>query len=661
MTPIQRIALAALLAFAALAPARAQVNLEDYLREDGYESIKISPDGEYYAATLKLEDRGGIAILRRSDKKLVGGASGSKNSLVQDFWWTGNDRVVMSMAEQLGNRDQPYATGALYSVGIDGKPVKILVGPKPVVGLVQTFGDTGPWEMATLIDPLPKDPQHALIATWKAGNNPETRVEKIDVRTGGRVIVASAPVRGATFTTDVAGTVRFARGSRDDNYSKLYYREDDESPWRLINDEAESGRIERVLGFSADGTTAYLDVTQSQGPDAVIAWNTKTNARDQVQRHATVDPYLPVYDKDGRTLIGMQYMADKLDLQLFDDAAPTSRMHKALARAFPDNAVAVTSYARDGQLALVQVWNDRTPGDTYIFDTTRMHADPVFVRREWFDPRKLAPARAITVKARDGLALHGWLTPPRGATGDGPWPTVVMPHGGPFGIHDDWSFDDDTQLLSEAGYAVLRINFRGSGNYGWRFEQEGAQEWGARMQDDVTDATRWAIEHKLADPNRICIYGASYGGYAALTGAAREPDLYRCAVGYVGVYDLEDMHRDNSRVARWMRNWSDDWIGARDTLGERSPTRMAQQIKAPVLLVAGGEDTRAPIAHSKKMERALRSAGKPVETLYVDSEGHGFYTKEHRREFYSRLLEFLRRHLGGATVAAKAAPAAPGS
>jgi dipeptidyl aminopeptidase/acylaminoacyl peptidase len=138
-------------------------------------------------------------------------------------------------------------------------------------------------------------------------------------------------------------------------------------------------------------------------------------------------------------------------------------------------------------------------------------------------------------------------------------------------------------------------------------------------------------------------------------GAAREPDLYRCAAGYVGVYDLETMHRGNSRTARWLRNWTDDWVGERDKLDERSPVLMAGRIKVPVFLAAGGQDRTAPIAHSKKMERALRSAGKSVETLYFSSEGHGLYTEEHKREYYTRLLDFLSRHLGGAKVASASA------
>jgi dipeptidyl aminopeptidase/acylaminoacyl peptidase len=638
------------------ARAQGQVDLEQYLKRDGYGRIKISPDGAYYAATIELEDRGALVIVRRSDKKVVGGSAGVKDSVVDNFWWAKHDRVVLSTAERFGSRDQPYPTGQLFAIGVDGSRVKTLVGPKVETNMVDTYGGISTWEMGSLIDTLPTDPSHVLISAWEMSVTPMTRVEKLDVYTGRRTVVARAPVRRASFVTDVAGRVRFAEGARDDNFHKLYYRDNDDSEWRLVSDEAQSGHYESALGFSADGVTAYLQVMQEQGPDAVVAWNTRTGERRELQRDAAVDPYDTVYDRDGRTLIGMQYMADKVQTRLFDETTDTARMYRALGKAFPDAAVTITSYTHDGRLALVQVWNDRTPGDTYLFDAQTLTASGVFLRREWFDPAKLPSARAVTVKARDGLVLHGYLTPPRGVTGSGPAPMVVMPHGGPFGIFDKRSFDDDTQLLAEAGYAVLRINFRGSGNYGASFRRAGAREWGGRMQDDLTDATRWAIEQNIADPTRICIYGASYGGYAALMGAAREPDLYRCAVGYVGVYDLEAMHRKDSRMAGWMRTWANDWVGERDTLDARSPTLMAGQIKAPVFLAAGGEDRIAPITHSKKMERALRAAGKSVETLYFSSEGHGFYTDEHRREYYTRLLDFLARHLGGAkTASAKTA------
>jgi len=198
---------------------------------------------------------------------------------------------------------------------------------------------------------------------------------------------------------------------------------------------------------------------------------------------------------------------------------------------------------------------------------------------------------------------------------------------------------------------VLRLNFRGSGNYGIRYRNLGAQEWGGEMQDDLTDATRWAIDEGIADPERICIAGASYGGYAAaLMGVAKEPDLYRCAVGYVGVYDLPAWRADRARTANWLRNWANDWMGERDTLAARSPVNLAERIKVPVFLAAGGADTVAPLSQSKRMQRALEAAGVPVQTLYIDSEGHGFRREEHQRRYYAQLLAFLAEHLGGRTA-----------
>ena len=203
-------------------------------------------------------------------------------------------------------------------------------------------------------------------------------------------------------------------------------------------------------------------------------------------------------------------------------------------------------------------------------------------------------------------------------------------------------------MLASAGYAVLKINFRGSGNYGRDFQQAGAQEWGRAMQDDVTDATKWAIEQGIADPRRICIYGGSYGAYSAMMGLAREPGLYACGAGYVGVYDLDMMVREDSRDSTYMANFSSQWVGKAGELAAVSPNRLADRIKAPVFLAAGGEDRIAPVEHTEMMERALKKAGVPVEALYYRYEGHGFYVESHRIEYYTKLLDFFARHLGGA-------------
>ncbi|AEQ94842.1 prolyl oligopeptidase family protein [Xanthomonas oryzae pv. oryzicola BLS256] len=476
------------------------------------------------------------------------------------------------------------------------------------------------------------------------------RVDKLDIQAGRRRTVATAPVRRADFVTDRQGRIRFASGADVTNASKLSYRDNDDAPWRLINDAASSKHREFPLGFSADGSLAYMRVEQDTGTDVLAAWDPITGKSTPLLHDDTVDPYRILRDLDGITPIGASYMSDRVRNRFFDEKAPTAKLYRSLEKAFDGNAVYITSATRNRRLVLVHVWSDRNNGDYYLFDTVNTHADRVFSRREWFPPDAVPASTQVSFTARDGLELHGYLTRPLHAEAGTPLPLIVMPHGGPFGIFDKWEFDDDTQLLAVAGYAVLRVNYRGSANYGRAFTVAGAKEWGGRMQDDLTDATRWAIAQGMADASRVCLYGASDGGYAALMGVAKEPGLYRCAAGYMGVYDLDMMARDTARYARWAKNWTGDWLGARDTLAARSPMNLASQIKVPVFLTAGGKDERAPIEHTKRMERALNAAGMPVESLYFPNEGHGFYAEPHRRAYYTRLLAFLSKQLGGSTA-----------
>ncbi|MCC8911959.1 S9 family peptidase [Xanthomonas euvesicatoria] len=502
---------------------------------------------------------------------------------------------------------------------------------------------------AFLTDPLPDDDRSVIVAIWPmSGQDPYTRAEKLDVTTGRRLPLARAPIQRASFTTDHHGQVRFAQGAGSDNVSKLYYRKGAGDEWALINDEQVSGHVETPLGFSQDERIAYLRVQSADGPDAIVGWDIQANRREQVLRDAVADPLEIIY-RNGTTIpVGAIFMADRPRTRFFDEHGAQARMYHSLEAAFAGNAVRVTSSTKDGRYVMLEAYSGSNPGDFYVFDTQENKAQHVISRRDWFDPERTATVQPIALQARDGVPLHGYLTLPRSG-GDKHLPMVVMPHGGPFEIFDSWQFDDDAQLLAQAGYAVLQINFRGSGNYGRHFQHAGARQWGGTMQDDVTDATRWAIDQGYADARKICIFGASYGAYAALMGAAKESGLYACAAGYVGVYDLPMMFTSGDIQKRGSgENYLKQWLGDPATLAARSPVSLARQIKVPVFLAAGGEDERAPIQHSKRMEAALRHAGTPVETLYFDTEGHGFYTEPHRRAFYTQLLAFLSKSLGGA-------------
>ncbi len=640
------------------APAAGGVDVAAFIKRDIFKDIKISPNGDYLAATVPMEDRTGMIILNRATGKHTAAFALGKNTHVEGFIWVNPERVLISIAESFGQLDNPQLTGELFAVNVDGTRAENLVGFRVDGGgpgtRIKPKNTENVW--AQVVDSLPKDDKYAIVAISPFSDEPWSRAEKLDVYTGRRQIVARAPIRRASFATDNAGVVRFAAGRESDNISKLFYRADDKSEWQLVNDEGKTRRVEWPIGFSPDNRTAYLQVEQAKGPDAVVAYDVATGERKTLVQDDNVDPYDYIYEAGAADApVGVFLMDGKPSTVFFEANSPDARLYKSLEAAFAGQTVLVTSTTADGKLALVQTYNDTNPGDFYIFNSETLKAEHVISRRDWFDPDQMAPTEPFTLKSRDGLALHGYVTRPKGATGK--LPMVVLPHGGPFGVFDEWGFDDEAQMLAQAGYSVLKVNFRGSGNYGRSFNQAGARQWGGTMQDDVTDATRWAIAQGIADPGRICIYGASYGAFASMVGAAREPELYRCAVGYVGVYDLMMMHREDSASGKSSQTWMDDWVGPIDTLAGKSATDMAARIKVPVFLAAGGEDTVAPEAHTKKMERALKAAGVPVETLYYPTEGHGFFTESRRLEYYAKLLDFLSRHIGGAkAAAAKPAP-----
>jgi dipeptidyl aminopeptidase/acylaminoacyl peptidase len=647
----------ALIVCGALAGQASAVDLDRYLKRDDFADIKISPDGDYFAATVPMEDRTALAILRRSDSKVVGTFVPPAKNHANDFNWVNGNRVLIGLAEKIGALDRPRLTGELFAINADGGRGELLVGyrvegngpgtriqPKKVEAVA-----------AFLFDDLPQDDRNVLVSIWPFSSEPFTRVDKLDVQSGRRQTVALSPVRRAEFVSDANGQVRFAHGAGTDNVNKLYYREGGGDNWKLVNDEAVNGRIEQAIGFSADGKLAYLTSEQANGPTAIIAWDPATGARTPVLRDPKVDPSRIIRRPGTAIPVGALFLGDTPHTRFFDETSADARLYRSLEAAFGGDAVFITSSTRDGKQLMIEAWSGQNPGDFYIFNNETKKADHVISRSSWVDPAKAATVLPVALKARDGLDLSGFLTVPAGRAG-AKLPMVVMPHGGPFGIFDDGSYTTETQLLAAAGYAVLQVNFRGSGNYGRAFQAAGAKQWGGTMQDDLTDATRWAIAQGHADPSRICLYGASYGAYAALMGAAREASLYKCAAGYVGVYDLPmmftagDIQRSGSG-----ETYLKDWLGDPQKLSAVSPVNLAAQIKVPVFLAAGGEDERAPIRHTKRMEEALKKAGVPVESLYYPTEGHGFYTDAHRREYYAKLLAFLSRNLGGETANAAAA------
>ena len=654
---MRRIVLAVLLGAVVGGASAATLDLDRYLRQESFTDIKISPGGEYIAATVPLEAGTALAIYRIADMKMVGSFRPPRNDHAHTFDWVSNERLLVGMAQKFGVLDRPTPTGELFGINANGKGGELLVGYRVADQSLGTNIKVKPAGLvaAYLSDELKDDDRNALVTVIPLVGSSHAQVERMDVITGRRNAVARAPIPDADFTTDEQGEVRFARAVVTDGTQKLYYRTGSNSDWVLLNDESLSKRIEAPLGFSADGRLAYLQIEQADGPDAIVSWDPQSNERRTVLRDGSADPARIIRRPGSRVPVGALFLGSAPRTAFFDDASDDARLYRSLEAGL-GGAVYITSSTRDGKTVLVETWSGSNPGDFYLYDTVGKSARHLISRSDWIDPALAAEVRPISLTARDGRPLHGFLTVPHGREARA-LPMVVVPHGGPIGVADQGTYDTETQMLAAAGYAVLQVNFRGSSGYGRAHMQAARKQWGLSMQDDVTDATRWAIEQGVADKNRICIYGASYGAYAAMMGAVREPGLYQCAAGYVGIYDLPlmyargDIQSDESGLA-YLRNW----LGSPKDLAERSPVNLAAQVRVPVFLAAGGQDQRAPIVHSERMEAALKKAGTPVETLYVKNEGHGFYSPANQRAYYSRLLAFLSRSLGG-QVAGHAAPA----
>lgn len=659
---MKRWMLGGVLAFAVATPCLAvTVDVGPYARNDSVDTIKLSPNGDYYATVVPMEGKSVLLIVHRADNKQTGTFNLGAHTYIADFDWVSPTRIIISTGRKFGALDQPELTGNLYGINADGSGAFLLVGPDVSQMSTGSHIQTRVAENASafLVDDLPGDDRNVLVAISPMDADAFSRVDRMDVDSGKRIPVVHAPVRNAVFKTDHKGVVRFASGFDKSGIGHLYVRAGDKTEWSQINNELSDDHREWPLGFSADDRTAYLGVGQQSGPDAIVAMDMATGTRKQVFRDADNDPDTIIRDVGG-SVIGATIMGAKPRTIFFDPGSTDARLYRSLEAAFPNDSVEITSTTTDGHLVVVGVSSDRNPGDFYLFDTVAKKADLMISRRDWFDPANMSDMRSFDFKARDGMKLYGYLTMPRGPGKN--LPMVVLPHGGPFGLYDTWGFNPETQLLAAAGYAVLQVNYRGSGGHGQAYQRAGARQWGLTIQDDITDATRWAVAQGIADGQRICIYGGSYGGYAALMGAAKEPGLYKCAVGYAGVYDLP-LVVNSGGLADSSQAYLERWVGKPASLITVSPTNLAKQIKAPVFLAAGGQDETAPITHSERMEKALRAAGVPVETLYIRTEGHGFYVDEHRKQFYNQLLGFLDRNIGagaaGSKTAAAGASAAP--
>jgi len=624
-----------LLVFGFDAMAR-EVPIQDFFKDPEFTSISLSPDGKHMAVTVPQEDRTVLAVLRVADKGVVGKWDFGPDRHFRQVLWANDERLLFYVTFKTGRFDFETTKGDMYASNIDGtQRIDIPNGA-----------------YYNIVSLTPEDPRTILVE-----RSIETSyLSKLDVYNGRLVTVATAPVEQGRFLVDHERNPRFVWGEMNDGSNVTYRRDGDK--WTQVHRSERNGATYQPLGFAGDNRHVYMAKGVDGKPESIVLLDTETREEEQLSSNGTVSPSALVWSSDRETLLGVQYEDGVPYWDWIAPEHPETKAYAGLVKAFPGRAVNFLRPSDDGQYLAMRVYADRQPSEAFLFDRKSGKATFLAGSMEWIKPDEMSPMQPISFKARDGLSLHGYITVPAGSSGRN-LPLIINPHGGPHGPRDEWGFNPEVQLLANRGYAVLQVNYRGSGGYGNAFEGLGYRKWGTAMQDDLTDAVKWAVSQGIADPSRVCIYGASYGGYAALMSAVREPDLYRCTVGYAGVYDL-DAQRDADFTERESgRNYLKDvYPPTKAERAAQSPAYGVDRLKAPVMLVHGGKDVRVPIKNMHFLVSQMEKVGKAPEVVVVEpKEGHGFRDLDNNVNLYTKMLAFFDKHIGtGAKTAQAGSP-----
>jgi dipeptidyl aminopeptidase/acylaminoacyl peptidase len=647
-------ALAALLASGS-ASAQKLIPVEDFVKHPTYSSVKISPNGEYLAMTVDRGEQDLLTVLRTSDLSIIKVNQLPDEKSVGSFYWTSPNRLLFNSVKKIGSYARPAGTGEWYAVNADGSQPRPLIfyGTRDATQRGKTVGA----ESFSLVDTLKNDDVNVVMEAnyQRSSSGAGAELVLMDTLSGRRKSLARAPRDNCEIALDPAKEPRFAvcydtqdeEGNYSDSHNELY-RRDAAGKWSLVNSSKASGKRIRIISSAADGTV-YATQGDGKVPDAFGTLDTETGAFNKLFQDPVSEVAGLIRSADGENVIGAMTMAGAPQVSLLDEQHPDAEIYASLASAFPGQYVSFSSATQDGKKIVVSVSSDSNPGELYLYDRDTGKARYLMHSRRWLDAKDMGTIKSVSFTTRDGLKIHGYLTLPKGSDARN-LPMIVNVHGGPMGPRDTWGFSTENQMFANRGYAVLQINYRGSGGFGKAFEEMAYGQWAEGIMNDIIDGTRWAINQGYADKDRICIYGGSFGGYASLMAPAREPSLFKCALGYVGLYDaqIQFTKSDTSKREDGLRYLNRAFGGTRAEQDAMSPINHVDKIRIPVMLVAGARDARCPPEHTEAMAKALTRAGNPpVDVIIASGEGHGFYKEENNLNFYSKALDFFAKNIGG--------------
>ncbi len=599
-----------------------EIPVEDFFKKPEKSSFKLSPNGNHIAFMAPYQGKMNVFYYPEASDSAVRLTNETERSLYS-YSWVNNNTIVYF--KDVGGDENLQ----IYSVNIEDGETDVVFAKEGV--------------RANPLDFLIDNPDEIIIATNE--RNPQVfDPYRFNLKTGELTMLAENPGGITGWFTDHEGKLRMAIATDGVN-NRILYRDSEDEEFEVIKNLSFKQSFNPVFfDFENENIYAYSNLGRDKA--AFVLYDPKTDTEiEEVFSTDLVDVSGLSYSRKREVLTQATYVEDKVHRHFFD--SETQEMYEFLEAQLPGYEIGITSKNLDEDKFIIVASNDRTRGIYYLYDKNSQKFTLIHQLTPWLKEEHMAEMVPITYESRDGLTINGYLTTPVGRSNEN-LPVVVNPHGGPW-ARDYWGFNPEVQLLANRGYAVLKMNFRGSTGYGREFWEASFKEWGRSMQDDISDGVQWLIDQEIADPDKVAIYGGSYGGYAVLAGLTLTPDLYCCGIDYVGVSNLFTFMNTIPPYWKPMLDMLHEMVGDPKAdslmLREVSPVFQVDKIEAPLFIAQGARDPRVNKAESDQIVEALKERGVEVEYMVKEKEGHGFYEEENQIEFYKAMISFLNEHM----------------
>jgi len=560
------------------------IPMEDFFKNPESTGYDLSPDGEHIAFLKPWQKRLNVHVQKIGEEEATRISSAMARD-VAGFIWANNERIAY-VQDTAG--DENFR---LYAVNIDGSG----------------FQELTPFEKVRvgIVDELENDPEHMLIDM----NKRDARVfdvYRININTGQMEMIAQNPGNITGWMTDHDGKLRIALTTDGVNTSVLYRDKEKDDFQTLITTSFKE--TFNPIFFTFDNKNLYVASNIGRDKEAIFEYDIekKENIR-LISEHPEVDVNTLIKSDKRKKITGTYYYTEKLHYHFFDE--DREQLQAELEKRLPGYEVRVYSMSKDETKVLVRTFSDRSLGGYYFLNRDTNEFMKLVDISPWLNEDEMSEMKPVSYTSRDGLTIHGYLTLPKGLKPNN-LPVVINPHGGPWS-RDTWGFLPDVQFLANRGYAVLQMNFRTSTGYGRKFWEAGFKQNGLAIQDDITDGVKWLIDQGIADPERVGIYGGSYGGYCTLAGLAFTPDLYACGVDYVGISSWFTILKGIPPYWEPMKEMFYEMVGHpekdKELLERASPLFHADKIKAPLFVAQGANDPRVNKIESDQIVECEKS------------------------------------------------------